>query len=84
MSIPSNFLLFFYYKILAIIISIPPTFPALMPFPVQKYYKHLAIEEKKGVSERGVPAQKLKKRTAIFILNLFNWRIYARLLSTVY
>ena len=54
--------------ILAIIMSIPLTFPVLMPLP--KYYKRFSIEGKADLSEGRVPPQKLIKNNAIFKLNL--------------
>ena len=61
MSIPSNFSLFFYDKILAIIISIPPTFPALMPFPeLLQIFGHW--REKGGVWEGSVRSEAEEKK----------------------
>ena len=49
--------LFFSNEILAIFMSIPLTFPVLMPLP--NYNKRFLIEGKTDLSERRVPLQKL-------------------------
>ena len=47
----------FSFMILAIIMSLPPTFPVLVPLP--NYYKRFSIEGKTDLSEGRVPPQKL-------------------------
>ena len=55
MSIPPTFP--FSFMVLAIIMSIPLTFPVLMPLP--NHYKPFSIEGKTDLSEGRVPPQKL-------------------------
>ena len=47
----------FSFMILAIIMSLPLTFPVLVPLP--NYYKHFSIEGKTDLSEGRVPPQKM-------------------------
>ena len=65
MVIPSNFSFFFYDKILAIIISIPPTFPVLMPLPeLLEIFGHW--REKGGVWEGSARSEAEEKKTCNF------------------
>ena len=51
--------LFFSNEILAIILSIPPTFPGNVLMPLPNYYKPFSIEGKTDLSKGRVPPQKL-------------------------